>query len=246
MEIPNQPRNTGTPSGGQTGTPSGGMTSVPTPTLNTAPVVSQQTWNPPKRWYRDQNTGEWKYGNVDGIVNGRTGQVGNYYDIDVSPYQIWYSMTPAKRNLVIDSLQSRGFNMKTFTQQINGFQQVIVSANALGQDWETVLTRMGTLKTGQPTGGPTYRVSNPADIKAVADQVFRATLGRGATGDEADRFVKFYQQEQVKGQQGSVAAPQADVAAQQFAQLSAPREEAAYKMLGLLGTFADFVKTGGM
>jgi hypothetical protein len=75
--------------------------------------------------------------------------------------------------------------------------------------------------------------------------VYRETVGREANDEEANRFVAQYQQEQRQGQQGTVAAPSAEIAAQNFARMAAPKEAAAYGLLNYIGMFSDFAKGVG-
>lgn len=241
MNPTNRPQEQGA---GQQG---GNFVNPGTPTLPAAGATTTQSesdpWNPPKRYYRDESTGQLVFGNVSGIVNGKTGKVTPYYDIDLDPIRLWYGLTPAKRDSIITAMQAKGYSMRTLSEQQSGFRTLLVNSNALGQDYDTVLLRLGSIRsTGSGGGGPSYRVSNPMDIKSVAEQVFRATLGRAATQDEANRFVQFFQQEQIRGQQGSTAAPQADVAAQEFARANAPKEAAAYQMLNYMNAFANVAR----
>lgn len=201
-----------------------------------------QTWNPPKRWAVID--GKWKYDAHEGIVRAN-GSISRYYNLNNDPEQIWYGLPAAERSQIILTFNSKGVSTRTPDQQINAFGDLLRQSNALGTEWRTTLNKFSQLPSAATGTGPSYRVSNPADLKAVVRAVYRETVGREANDEEANRFVAQYQQEQRQGQQGTVAAPSAEIAAQNFARMAAPKEAAAYGLLNYIGMFADFAKGVG-
>lgn len=228
----NRPQNTGT---GGTGIPA-----PPTPeqiAQIAATIGTNQSWNPPKRWAIVD--GRWKFDTHQGIVLANGTIRPEYYDLNNEPEQIWYSMNPAVRNEVINVFRSKGIAAQTPGAQINAFGDLLRTSNALGVEWKTALNRFQALPVAKTSTGPSYRVSNPADLKALVKAVFRETLGREANEAEANQFVTQYQQQQIQGQRGTVQAPSGEVAAQAFARQVAPREAGAYDLLNYIGLFAD-------
>lgn len=80
-------------------------------------------------------------------------------------------------------------------------------------------------------GGPRYRVSNPADIRLAVKRAFMDTIGRGPTEQELAAVVPGFQQAQIQGQMGTVAAPDVMTFAEGAAQFMAPTEANGYKFL---------------
>lgn len=80
-------------------------------------------------------------------------------------------------------------------------------------------------------GGPRYRVSNPADIRLAVKRAFMDTIGRGPTEQELAAVVPGFQQAQIQGQMGTVAAPDVMTFAEGSAQFMAPTEAQGYKFL---------------
>lgn len=80
-------------------------------------------------------------------------------------------------------------------------------------------------------GGPRIRVSNPADIRLAVKRAFMDTIGRGPTEQELAAVVPGFQQAQIQGQMGRVAAPDVMTFAEGAAQFMAPTEAQGYKFL---------------
>ena len=228
----NRPRDTSTGTGGLPAPPSAEELAAAYGTINRS-----QTWNPPKRWAIVN--GKWKFDAHQGIVMANGTIRAEYYDLNNEPEQIWYSMNPQLRLNVISTLKSKGVSVSTPDMQLNAFGDLLRTSNALGVDWKTALNRFEQLPSARTSGGPSYRVSNPADLKALVKAVFRETVGREANEAEANQFVAQYQQQQIQGQRGTVQAPSGEVAAQAFARQTAPREAGAYQLLNYIGMFAD-------
>jgi hypothetical protein len=238
MAPQNRPQNTDAPT--DTGP------SYPTPPATTGTTTyygGNQTWAPPARWAIDPTTGKWVYAAHQGIVKSN-GTITNYYNLTSDPESIWYSLPNTQKANIIDIFQSKGISARSVPQQLNAFSELLRQSNALGTEWLTTLGRFEKLPSYASSTGPSYKVANPADLRAVAKAIFRETIGREATEDEAGRFVQSYQRAQRAGT-GSVSAPSAEIAAQDFARIAAPKEAAAYELLGYIGQFADAVQGVG-
>lgn len=242
MGIPmNRPREGGSTTTGQGSTTSGQGIPAPPSAEELAAlygsVARNQSWNPPKRWAIVN--GKWKFDAHQGIVMANGTIRPEYYNLNNEPEQIWYSMNPQLRLNVIEVLKSKGVSVSTPDMQLNAFGDLLRTSNALGVEWKTALNRFQALPSAKTSSGPSYRVANPADLKALVKAVFRETLGREANEAEANQFVTQYQQQQIQGQRGTVQAPSGEVAAQAFARQVAPREAGAYDLLNYIGLFAD-------
>jgi hypothetical protein len=159
---------------------------------------------------------------------------------------IWGSLTPASRQQVLDTLDNNGFygGGRSYVNDINAIQMWLDYSNTLGVTSNRALMEMQKNPVGKGSGGgsyrPRFRVSAAEDLKVVANQVAKQTLGREFTTDEAAKFVSAYQQREVQSQQAAMGggtfseAPSADVFAQQYAQQVAPTEANGYKFLGYM------------
>ena len=122
------------------------------------------------------------------------------------------------------------------------------SSNYLGLEKENTLA---TLIAGGPAinrggGGstPSYVVSNPDELKLIAKKVSQETLGRELNDEDVDRFVKAYQAQELQAQKASGVVTRvagSDVAAQEFAEATAPTEAKAYQYLGYINKFVDAI-----
>lgn len=168
---------------------------------------------------------------------------------------VWGSLTPDRRQQIMDTLDNSGFygGGRSYANDINAIQMWLDYSNTLGVTNRRALLEMQKNPVGKGGGGggyrPRFRVSAAEDLKVVANQVAKQTLGREFTTDEAAKFVSAYQQREVQAQQAAMGggtieqAPSADVFAQQFAQQVAPTEANGYKFLGLMNRI--FSATGG-
>jgi hypothetical protein len=243
MVAMNRPQETGT-EGSTTPTtvPSPGVPKPPTE----ADVGTQQESDlqifPPARWARVG--GKWVYDTHQGVVE-QNGAIRNYY-WDGEENQIWFGMSASMQATITDIFDKKGLPTGSINAVLSSFRTLLGQANSLGESWRSTLNRFEKLPDYKKTStGPAYRVANPADLRAVAKAVFRETIGREANEDEMTRFISSYQQAQRVGAGGSVAAPSAEVAAQDFARIAAPKEAAAYEMLGYIGQFVNAVQGVG-
>lgn len=147
-------------------------------------------------------------------------------------------------------------SLNTFDTQSNpqiqqAFQRLVGLAQNNMLDWRTMLSRMvrnnetvaptATTSTGRIA--PTIRLTNPNDLKAVADNVATRTIGRALTDEEADAFVTSYQQMERAYQQRALGggevtmAPDVQVAAQEQIREQASEEYDVYQMGNYLDLF---------
>jgi len=98
----------------------------------------------------------------------------------------------------------------------SAFRNLLEYANASGLDQKQALQRYGQAEqmggAGSDGAGSTRqplvtKVTNPDDLRAVADTVARAKLGRKLAPDEVDRFVKAFQGREAGAQAAYNADP---------------------------------------
>ena len=202
----------------------------PLPTEQTTTSTTGQFWDPPARWAIVD--GKREYGKHNGLVNA-AGRIVPYYDLNQAPDQLAATLGGERFNSLLLDLKTMGFSVGNPAQQSNVIAELMRQANANGYTWDVMLQRWKNSSiTNVGAGGSYgYRVSNADDLKAMARQVSRNTLGREFTDDEAQRFVSAYQS--MERTQGPNVAS-ADVFAQKFAQQNAPKEAAGYKFLGYM------------
>ena len=171
------------------------------------------------------------------------------YDPKVEGFNAYYNSSDEQRELIADVLRDTGFTIETIDDYIDGYTYLYQFANQSGVSFDRAVLDYRRNAPAKKRGtGPTYRVTSPDDIKAVAKSVAYQTLGRGFTETEANDFVKAYQQQQIQAQQqasaGGVATAASDisVAAEQFAQNVAPTEAMGIKFASHVGGFAEALK----
>jgi hypothetical protein len=205
---------------------------------------------PPREIFSD---GKWQEYDGPGVVDGR-GQfvrfddAGNpsYYDLDNDPIQLYYGMSPESLTMITDVLDRKGYSVNTAPQVQSAIANIMLQANVMGRDFNHVLRQLDSIVPDKQTPAPRYRVSAAADIRSVAHEIARRTLGRRFTEEEVDKFVQSYQATQVQAQQAgggvSEQAPSADVAAEQYAMQVAPTEAQGYKFLGKVDSFMNMMR----
>jgi len=180
-------------------------------------------------------------GVVDANDNfGLLDEAGNptYYDLRNDPTQLYFALGEEQLSNLIDILDRKNYRVDTGPQVVSALTDLMETANIMGRTWDVALRLIDQKfpDRAEQIAAPRYRVSAKADIRTVANQVAKQTLGREFTEQEAERFVQSYQQAELGYQQarsGVIEQPPAmDVAAQQFAQEVAPTEANAYKYLG--------------
>lgn len=201
--------------------------------------------------------GKWKVYTGEGLVDA-TGKVVTrdgqpyYYDVDNEPGVVWSSLTPRSRNNLMEKLAAAGFmsenSIGDYSSEMTAIAQWLQASNYSGLEKNNFLSsRLAGESVVNRGGGsaPTYRVSNPDELKLIAKKVSQQTLGRELNDEDVNRFVKAYQAQEIAGQSqtGGVVTQTmgSDVAAQQFAQEVAPTEANAYKYLGYVNKFVDSI-----
>jgi len=216
-----------------------------------------------ERMVLDETTGKRELSDTPGLVDDRgviqmietelpDGTVQKkpfYYDLDRDPQAAYNSLSPERRQFILDVMGDRGVPTGTWQQNVRAFEVLYGEANRFGKTADVMLAdiieKVPPTKT-QSRVAP-YRVTSSQDLKTVLKQVSRQTIGRELSDGEADRFAAAYQQQQREYQQrlgsqsgGTVEqAPSADVAAEQFVQQYAPTEANAYKFLGYFDQMAN-------
>lgn len=205
----------------------------------------------PPRYIFDENGKLVPY-DGPGLVNS-AGQIeeDGPYKADFAPF-LYNSLSPADQDALMQRLERAGLIEKSQLNdpvaEVTAVGRLITLANANGITYRNYLGQRLAGKQSVSSGsGRTYRTSNPDDLKAVARQVAQQTLGRGFTDEEADRFVRAFQADEIAEQRRAsgggtmVQAASADVAAEQFAEEQAPDEASAYKTLGYINKFFNAI-----
>jgi hypothetical protein len=187
-----------------------------------------------------------------GLVNtaGQIEQEGPYAP-DYAPF-LYNSLSPANQDALVAQLEKAGFIEQSqfgdSIAEITAIGNLLLASNANGITYRNYLgQKLAGKTTVSSGGGRTYQTTNPDDLKVVAKQVAQQTLGRGFTDEEADRFVKVFQAQEIAEQRRAagggtmVQAPSADVAAEKFAEEQAPTEASAYKTLGYINKFFNAI-----
>lgn len=205
----------------------------------------------PTRFIFDQNGKLVPYNGL-GLVNS-SGQVERDapYPDDFAP-AVYNGLSPANQDVLMNQLEKAGLIEKSQLNdpvaEVTALNTLMDLANANGITYKNYLGQRLAGKQSVSSGSSrTYRTTNPDDLKAVARQVAQQTLGRGFTDEEADRFVRAFQAEEIAEQRRAsgggtmVQAASADVAAEQFAEEQAPDEASAYKTLGYINKFFNAI-----
>jgi len=198
--------------------------------------------------------GKWEIYQGPGLVtaDGKVADRGDgpfYYDIRNEPGIVWSSKSPQDRYLLMQQLVTAGFlsssSIDDYSSQINAISQWLQASNFTGLEKDNFLKNQIAGKPINPqvgAGGPArqYVVSSPAELKIIAKRVSQETLGRELNDDDIAKFIKAYQSQELDAQKSSgiiARVPGADVAAQEFAQESAPTEAQGYQFLGYVNQF---------
>jgi len=197
--------------------------------------------------------GKWKVYKGPGLVNAKGKIVTeSYYNLDNEPGRLWASYNPRERAAKMEQLVEAGFlsrsSIDDYSSQLNGIGQWLQASNYTGLEKENFLNShiAGGPKINRGSGGstPSYVISNPEELKVIAKKVSQETLGRELNDEDIDRFVKAYQSQELQAQKASGVVTRvagSDVAAQQFAEQTAPTEAKAYEYLGYINKFVDAI-----
>ena len=224
----------------------------------------KQTYNPPTR-YKPSPGGSFPAIKYDGpnLLDSAGNEQPVYDTSDEYAKYVYGTLSPSSRQLAFDVLKDKGFygggKIGDFSSDINAIQGWLDYSNTVGYTSDRALRMMiSNIPSVTKDGGgkkykPRINVSSPDDLKIVAKKVSMDTLGRAFTDAEADKFVKAYQSQEIGYQKmeqqsmlkggGDIAVqiPSADVAAEKFAQESAPTEAQGYKYLGYVNQFFDAI-----
>lgn len=216
------------------------------------PMFAPSDWSPSYSPAREAIYDSYLYGGP-GIVDTATGNI-KLFDQQGNPrfYRYedatdeFYSMPAARRDSIMDYLDGQGFDVGDTVSAIGSMWKVMQLANNRGIDYEQTMMELSKYGAKKTPAAPVYRVTAAADLRAVANEVAKQTMGRELTEDEAARFVTERQQAEVSYQQGGAGVveqlPNVSIAAEGFAKSAAPTESAAYtylgkvnKLMGMLG-----------
>lgn len=170
------------------------------------------------------------------LVRGSSGDLLTGYNLDDDPATIYTTLSPTNRNILLQKLDVAGFftvgGPGNVDDELRAIQNLLATANMFGLELNNMLeTRLANMPVSARTGSGYRRVVTSAeDLKVVARQVSRQTLGRELNPTELNQFVQAYQGRERAG--GSI--PGADVAAQEFSQQVAPTEANAYEYLNYM------------
>lgn len=216
---------------------------------------AKQTYNPPPRYYSPGGSSfpAVKYDGPN-LLDSAGNEQPVYDTSDEYAKYVYGTLSPSSRQLAFSVLKDKGFygggKIGDFSSDINAIQGWLDYSNTVGYTSDRALKHMlSSLPSSKSATGnyrPRINVSSPDDLKVVAKKVSMDTLGRAFTEAEADKFVKAYQAQEIGYQQSSgggvsVQIPSADVAAEKFAQESAPTEAQGYKYLGYVNQFFDAI-----
>lgn len=180
------------------------------------------------------------------LLRNRNGQIKEQYDIENEPWQVYTSLSPGARNMLLEKLDAGGFfsvgGPGNVEDELRAIQNAMETANRFGLDLSNMVdTRLAGMPI-QRRGGSGYRrpVTSSEDLKVVARQVSQQTLGRELSPAELDQFVASYQGRE-RGAGGATQIPSIDVAAQEFSRQVAPTEANAYEYLGYVNQLFNMI-----
>lgn len=175
-------------------------------------------------------------------VNPKTGQQipPKYYDGD---NYVLATYGPEKQAVIINQLRKAGYLTDKYkagdplTKPLSSMYALMYEANITGQSWETLLQFRQTNPVSGAGGTlPTYRLTNPTDLRAVFRKAAQDTLGRAdLPAEQIDRMISAYQQSERSYQQkasvgGTVTqAPSASTFGAERIERQNPDEATAYK-----------------
>jgi hypothetical protein len=83
----------------------------------------------------------------------------------------------------------------------SAFREVLGVANRQSTDWVAALKTIKSAVAAQPGDLPTYRLSNPQDLKAVFNKAAQEMLGRTLSDADMNDLVSTFQQRELRAQQ---------------------------------------------
>lgn len=224
--------------------------------------ASSGTGQYPGRWVVENGTRRWHTG--EGLVTANedyvrdsSGAIKVAYNLDVEPGMYLASLTPSQRVHQMKLLANAGFidpgSIGDYAAEMRAITNAMETANFAGLEWGYAIQQRlsgGPVKISGGGGTRTYQKTAPEDLKKVGNKIALQTLGREFTQEEADRFVQAYQQQEVGAQRAAYGggvmqqAPAIDVAAETFAEQTAPKEAGAYEYLNYMNKLFGMIGVG--
>lgn len=172
------------------------------------------------------------------LRDSETGQIITEYNLDSDPEQYYRSFSPAARNNLMEKLYKAGFfsvgKPGDFLDELNALKNAMYAGNLFGMDVQHVANARIANMPVQPGTGVRRRVTAAEDLKTIAKQVSRQTIGRELSEEQLNRFIASYQGVERAGGVGGEQPMSADVAAQKFTQEQEPIESRGYQYLSYM------------
>lgn len=206
----------------------------------------------PTRQWTNQLTGQIETYSGNELINLTTGATQRMYLIDQDPTAIiGQKLTkegPQGLLKFLKDLEGLGFyegakvGNGTSGNDIGAVASFLRYANMQGLEMNSALAAAyqqipGNFRTG---GGGGTRVTNPADLRAVFQSVAMSTLGRGLKPREIESMITAYQQ--IERRSGSVAAPNAQVYADEALRARFKGEAEDYRALNVADTMLNIIR----
>lgn len=229
--------------------------------LQIANAGGETQYRPPARYVFI--AGKKVLSDAPGLVNSYGNLVRNYYDLDTEPSRLYYSTSPASRDLLLRQLVASGFldesSIGDPNIEIRAITAAMGDANVMGFELANFLQqrvaagggRKGGWSTSGGRGGAgpirVYQQSSPADLLTLVKGVAQDTMGRELSDQEAAQFISDYQSQQVAFQRAAESGgvitepPSAQVAATNYIKNKFGREESAYQYLGYMNMLFDSI-----
>lgn len=177
-----------------------------------------------------------------------TGQIITQYNLDADPEQYYRSISPAARNTLMAKLYKAGFfsvgKPGDFRDELNALKNAMYASNLFGLELNHVANARLAQMPVQPGTGVRRRVTATEDLKTIARQVSRQTIGRELSEEQLNKFVVSYQGTERAGGGEQPMSP--DVAAQKFTQEQEPIESRGYQYLSYMkDLFSSLGPVGG-
>lgn len=216
-----------------------------------------------ERLVYDPDTGERSLSDTPGLVDGRgilqtverrnpdgtVSQVPFYYDLDRDPQAAYNSLSPERRQVILDVMEDRGVPTGTWQQNVRAFELLYSEANRFGKTADVMLADIieKVPATSKPRRVAPLRVSSSQDLQKIVKDVARSTIGRTVSDEVAQKFAEDIQRQQrdyqkrLSSQSGGVIEemPDVGVQAEQFVRQIEPTKANAYRFLGYFDQMAN-------
>jgi len=216
------------------------------------------------RLYEDPKTGQTSYEGYKYVVGGQAPAIFNQPSTQQSFEPLYFSgddenilsnMAPEELIQVQAALRSirfLGSYRPGLLDQptVNAFNKLLGQANLLGMEWkDTAVALYQMPQMGTSSGGstPTYKLSNPEDLKLVFNQAARNVVGRDLDQPTIDQLVKTFQQNEKNFYTGSgeiVEPPSPEALVQTQLETTAPGEVEAKSYGDYIGLLSQLMGGG--